>query len=101
MSDAILGAPVEIPIIDGKVKVKIDPGTQPGKVLRLRGKGLPDINGYGTGDLLVKINVFITKNISKEEKKIIEKISISPNFSPSKAANERGFFNKMKDFFEN
>ncbi|MBK7733308.1 MAG: molecular chaperone DnaJ [Bacteroidales bacterium] len=65
--DAILGANVEIPTIDGKVRIKIEPGTQGGKILRLRGKGLPDVNGYGKGDLLVNVNVWIPKNLSREE----------------------------------
>jgi molecular chaperone DnaJ len=59
--------PVEIPTIDGKVKIKMEPGTQPGKILRLRGKGLPEFNGYGKGDLLVNISVWVPKNLSREE----------------------------------
>jgi molecular chaperone DnaJ len=70
--DAILGANVEVPTIEGKVRIKIDPGTQGGKILRLRGKGLPDVNGYGKGDLLVNVNVWIPKNLSKEELKAVE-----------------------------
>jgi len=99
--DAVLGSAVEIPTVDSKVKVKIDSGTQAGKILRLRGKGIPDVNGYErTGDLLVKVNVFIPKYISKEEKKMIEKLRDAENFSASKASKEKGFFSKMKDFFE-
>ena len=98
--DAIIGTPVEIPTVDGKVKVKIDPGTQPGKILRLRGKGIPDINGYGKGDLLVKINVWVPSNLSKEEKKIIEKLKESSNFSPNPSKSEKSFFGRMKDYFE-
>lgn len=64
--EAVLGETVEIPTIEGKVKVKIEAGTQPGKILRLRGKGLPDVNGYGKGDLLAKVNVWIPKNLSKD-----------------------------------
>ena len=66
---AALGGAVEIPTIDGKVKVKIESGTQPGKVLRLRGKGLPNVNGYGTGDLLVNVSVYVPETLNKEEKK--------------------------------
>ena len=97
--DAILGFAVEIPTLSGKVKVKIESGTQSGKILRLRGKGLPDVQGYGRGDLLVKINIYIPKNISKDERKVLEKLKDSENFT-AKAAAEKGFFNKVKDFFE-
>lgn len=95
--DAILGTAAEIPTVDGKVKVKIEPGTQPGKILRLRGKGLPEVNSYHHGDLLVKINVWIPSAVSKDEKKTLEKMKNSPSFSPKKEQN--GFFNKMKDIF--
>ena len=98
--DAVLGDSVEIPTLEGKVKVKIDPGTQPGKILRLRGKGLPDVNGYGKGDLLVKVNVWIPKNLSKEEKKVIEDLKERSFLKPEKMDNKKGFFRKMKDFFE-
>ena len=91
---------IDIPTLEGKVKIKIDPGTQPGKILRLRGKGLPDVNGYGRGDLLVSINVWIPKNLSKEEKKTIEKFIESPNFTPAPDASEKSFFQRMKNFFE-
>lgn len=97
--DAILGTPVEIPTLNGKVKVKIEPGTQAGKILRLRGKGVPDVQGYGRGDLLVKVNVFIPKNISKEEKKVLEKLRNSDNFT-AQETEEKSFFNRVKDFFE-
>jgi molecular chaperone DnaJ len=97
--DAILGAPVEIPTLNGKVKVKIEPGTQAGKILRLRGKGLPDVQGYGRGDLLVKINVYIPKNITKEEKKTLENLKDSKNFE-AKPEDDKNFFNRVKDFFE-
>ncbi len=97
--NAILGTAAEIPTIDGRVKVKIDAGTQSGKILRLRGKGLPDVNRYGTGDLLVKINVWIPKNIKKEDRKLIEKLSKSDSFKPSPSNEEKGFFQRMKDYF--
>ncbi len=97
---AALGAAVEIPTIDGKVKVKIEAGTQPGKILRLRNKGIPDVNGYGKGDLLVKINVWIPKNLSRDEKKIIEDMDSSSNFEPAPTNSEKSFFRRMKDMFE-
>ena len=80
--EAVLGETVEIPTIEGKVKVKIEAGTQPGKILRLRGKGLPDVNGYGKGDLLAKVNVWIPKNLSKDEKKLVEKMKEAEGFKP-------------------
>ena len=97
--EATLGAPVEIPTLEGRVKVKIEAGTQPGKVLRLRGKGLPEVNAYGRGDLLAKINVWIPKNISKDERKIMEKLTDSESFIPNPTSHEKGFFSKMKDMF--
>jgi len=97
--DAILGSNAEIPTIDGKVKVKIDPGTQPGKVLRLRGKGLPTYGSYGKGDLLVRINIFIPKNISKDDKKTIEKLQKSQDFNPQAVKGEKNFFDRVKDIF--
>ena len=100
ISDAILGSSAEIPTIEGKAKIKIEPGTQPGKTLRLKGKGLPTINSYGKGDLLVNINVWIPQNLDKEEQKIIEKIKDSENFKPKPSKQEKGFFSKMKDYFE-
>jgi molecular chaperone DnaJ len=97
---AALGSPVEIPTVEGKVKIKIEPGTQPGKVLRLRGKGLPDVNGYGRGDLLVSINVWVPKNLAKEEKALLEKMVNSKNFAPNPDSSDRNFFERMRGFFD-
>jgi len=97
--DAILGANVEVPTIDGKVRIKIDPGTQGGKILRLRGKGLPEVNGYGKGDLLVNVNVWIPKNLTKEEMKNIEQYRTSPTFTPRPDADDKGFFDRVKNYF--
>lgn len=97
--DAILGAPVEIPTIEGKVKVKIEPGTQPGKILRLRGKGIPEINGYGRGDLLVQLNVWIPKDVSKEDRKVIEKLKESDSFQPKPSDKDSNIFSRMKNMF--
>ena len=96
---AILGGQVEVPTVDGKVKVTINPGTQPGKVLRLRGKGLPNVNRYGTGDLLVNVGVYIPENLSKDEKATIEKLSLSQNVKPNSAAS-RDFFSRFRNMFE-
>ncbi|MBK6952297.1 MAG: hypothetical protein IPH24_09675 [Crocinitomicaceae bacterium] len=84
---------------EGKAKIKIEPGTQSGKMLRLRGKGLPNLNGYG-GDLFVHINVWTPKKVSSEEKAMLEKLGQSENFSPKPEGKEQGFFRKMKDFFQ-
>ena len=97
--EAVLGETVEIPTIEGKVKVKIEAGTQPGKILRLRGKGLPDVNGYGKGDLLAKVNVWIPKNLSKDEKKLVEKMREAEGFKPGNS-DKKSIFSKMKDFFD-
>ncbi len=97
--DAALGTSVEVPTIGGKVKIKLDPGTQSGKILRLRGKGIRDIDGYGQGDQLIYTNVWTPKNLSAEEKKMLEALKNSPNFRPDPGKNEKGFFEKMKDLF--
>jgi len=98
--DAVLGNTIEVPLVEGKAKIKIDPGTQSGKMLRLRGKGLPNLNGYGTGDLFVHINVWTPKKVSSEEKAMLEKLRTSENFIPNPGGSEQGFFKKMKDFFQ-
>lgn len=98
--DASIGTTVEIPTVDGKVKIKVEPGTQPGKILRLRGKGIPDINGYGRGDLLVTVNVWIPKDLSKEERSALEKLNTSKNFQPQPNSEDKNFFKKMRNLFE-
>ena len=98
---AILGGSAEVPTIDGKVKIKIEPGTQPGKTMRLRGKGLPVVQGYGygTGDLIVQIGVYIPENLSREEKETFEKLRTSENMKPGATA-KSNFFNRFKKMFE-
>lgn len=98
-ADAALGASVEIPTLNGKVKIKIDPSTPSGRVVRLRGKGLPVMNGYGRGDLLVSLNVWVPKELTREEKKMLEDLQKHPNFQPNPTKQERGFFDKMKEMF--
>jgi molecular chaperone DnaJ len=98
--DAISGTHVEVPTVDNNVKIKIEPGTQPGKILRLRGKGLPEVNGYGRGDLLVNVNVWIPKNLSREEARIFEKLKDSESFIPKPDKNDKGFFERMRGYFE-
>ncbi len=99
-SQASLGDTIEVPTLDGKAKIKLEPGTPSGKVLRLKGKGLPDLNGYGRGDLLVCINVWIPKKLTKEEKDLLQKLADLPNMQPNPTPQERGFFDKMKDIFK-
>lgn len=98
-ADAALGTSIEIPTVDNKVKIKIDAGTQSGKVLRLKGKGLPDVNSYGTGDMLVNINVWTPQNLTSEEKKILENFRSAKNFEPNPNRKEKGFFDRMREYF--
>jgi len=97
--DAALGTSVEVPSIGGKVRIKIDPGTQSGKILRLRGKGVKDINGYGAGDQLIYVNVWTPKKLSNEEKAKLESLRQSTNFHPHPDENDKGFFERMKEYF--
>ena len=99
-ADAVLGESIEIPTINGKAKIKVEPGTQSGKMLRLKGKGLPQLQGYGTGDLFVHINIWTPSKISKEEKELLEKIQKSDNFKPKLDGSEKGFFQRVKDMFQ-
>ncbi|PJA06764.1 MAG: molecular chaperone DnaJ [Flavobacteriales bacterium CG_4_10_14_0_2_um_filter_32_8] len=98
--DATLGASTEIKTIDGKVKINIEPGTQSGKVLRLKGKGIPNIQGYGKGDFLIYVNVWTPQKVSKEEKVILEKLKSSENFKPNPTSKDKGFFERMKEYFK-
>ena len=97
--DAAIGTSIEVPAIGGKVRIKIEPGTQSGKILRLRGKGLKDLNGYGTGDQLIYVNVWTPKKLTSEEKAKLESLKDAPNFQPHPDANEKGFFERMKEYF--
>jgi molecular chaperone DnaJ len=98
--DAALGASIEVPTIEGKVKIKVDPGTQPGKILRLRGKGIKDLNGYGRGDQLIHLNVWTPKNVTGEERELLERLRDSRNFTPNPGKNDKGFFEKVKEYFQ-
>ena len=97
--DAMLGCEVEIPCIDGKQKVKVEPGTQSGTVVRLKGKGLPGLNSYGTGDLYVKFAVWIPKKLTKEEKALFESMRQNENLKPNPTKEDKSFFEKLKDLF--
>ena len=96
---AALGGKVEIPTIDGRARVTIEPGTQPGKVLRLRGKGLPSVNGYGNGDLLVNVMVYVPENLTSSEKQAVEALRESPSFKPSSTTKER-IFSRLRHMFD-
>ena len=99
--DAMLGAEVSIPCLDGEYKIKVDAGTQSGEVVRLRGRGLPSVNGYGgTGDLYVKIAVWIPKKLSREEKDIVESLRNKESFKPNPSKEDKSFFDKIKDLFD-
>lgn len=99
-ADAALGTSVEIPTLEGKAKIKIDTGTQAGKVLRLKGKGLPSINSFGRGDLLVNVNVWTPQHLNSDEKALLEKLRSSPNFQPNPGRNDKSWKDKMKEFFQ-
>jgi len=97
--EAALGTSLEVPTIDGKVKIKIDPGTHSGKILRLRGKGIKELNGYGRGDQLIYVNVWTPQKLSTEERKALEGFKSSGNFRPNPGKGEKSFFDRMKEFF--
>ena len=99
LSDAVLGNSKEIDTVTGKVRIKIDAGVQSGKILRLRGKGIPSINGYGKGDLLVHVNVWTPKSLSKEQKDFFENMKNDENFEPKPDSDDKSFFEKVKDMF--
>jgi molecular chaperone DnaJ len=98
-TDAALGAQAEVPLLGSKAKITIEPGTQSGRIVRLRGKGLPSVDSYGQGDLLININVWTPKKLSKEERELLEKLRDSENFNPDADHQERGFFDKVRDMF--
>ena len=99
-ADAALGTSVEVPTIDGRVKIKVPAGTQSGKIFRLKGKGLPSVQAYGTGDQLIHVNVWTPKKVNDEERALLEKLKSMPNFHPQPGKSEKTFFEKMKDYFK-
>ena len=98
-ADAALGTSVEVPTLDGRVKVKIPAATQAGKILRLKGKGLPSVQEYGKGDQLININIWTPRDLTHEEKAILEKLRTAPNFQPKPTKEDKGFFERMKEMF--
>ena len=97
--DAVFGTQIEVPTIDGRAKIKIPPGTQSGKIFRLKGKGFPNINGYEKGDQLIQVNVWTPQHVSTEEKQMLEKLQQSQNFVPKPEKNDKSFFEKVREMF--
>jgi molecular chaperone DnaJ len=98
-TDAALGAQAEVPLLGSKAKITIEAGTQGGRIVRLRGKGLPAVDSYGQGDLLININVWTPKKLTKDERDLLEQLRDSENFNPDADHQERGFFDKVRDMF--
>jgi len=98
-TDAVFGTQVEVPTIDGKAKIKIPTGTQSGKIFRLKGKGFPAVNSYEKGDQLIHVNVWTPQHFTQEEKNMLEKLGLSPNFQPKPDKNEKNFFDKVREMF--
>ena len=99
ISEAVLGISKDIEAVNGKVRIKLEEGIQSGKILRLTGKGIPSLNGYGNGDLLVHINVWTPKTLSKDQKEFFEKNLTNDNFLPNPEQSDKSFFEKVKDMF--
>ena len=96
---AVLGASVEVPTVDARAKIKIEPGTQAGKVLRLRGKGIPDVNGYGRGDILVVVNIDVPSSVSASEKGLLEQLAQTEHFKQAGQSRDMNIFDRMRSFF--
>ena len=99
VAEAVLGVSKEIELIEGKVRIKLEPGIQSGKTLRLKHKGIRDLNGYSTGDLLVHINVWTPKQLNKDQRKFFESMLDDDNFKPQPEKSDKSFFEKVKDMF--
>ena len=97
--DAVFGTNIEVPTIDGKAKIKIPPGTQSGKIFRLKGKGFPAVNSYEKGDQLIHVNVWTPQNLNSEEKSMMEKMKESQNFQPKPEKGDKSFFDKVREMF--
>lgn len=97
--DAVFGTQIEVPTIDGRAKIKIPPGTQSGKIFRLKGKGFPNVNSYEKGDQLIQVNVWTPQHVSAAEKEMLEKLQQSENFQPKPDKNDKSFFDKVREMF--
>ncbi len=98
-ADAALGTSIEIPTITGRAKMKIPPGTQSGKIFRMKGKGLPSVQNYGVGDQLIQVNIWTPKKLSSKDRSLLEQMKEMPSFNPDPGKSDGGFFDRMKDFF--
>lgn len=98
-ADAVFGTQAEVPTIDGRAKIKIPPGTQSGRIFRLKGKGFPAVNSYEKGDQLISVNVWTPQTLTSEEKAILEKLGKSPNFQPHPEKSDKSFFDKVREMF--
>ena len=94
-----MGSQVEIPLLQGKAKIRIEAGTQSGKIVRLKGKGMPSVDSYGKGDLLVNLNVWTPQQLTSEEREVLEKWREATNFQPDPDPREKGFFDRVRDMF--
>ena len=99
MPQAALGCNVDVPCLNGTVNIKIPAGTQSGDIIRVKGKGLPEINSYRVGELVINVNVWTPKKLSKEEEQIMKNLLESENFKPKPSANDKSVFDKIRDFF--
>ena len=99
-ADAVLGTQVDVPTLDGKARIKIPSGTQPGKMFRLKGKGLPALNSYGRGDLIVSVNIWVPESVSKDEKAFLEQMNTKKSFTPDNSQKKKSFFDRMKEYFD-
>ena len=97
--DAVFGTQIEVPTIDGRAKIKVPPGTQSGKIFRLKGKGFPNVNSYEKGDQLIQVNVWTPQHVTHDEKEALEKMNESKNFIPNPEKNEKSFFDKVREMF--
>jgi molecular chaperone DnaJ len=95
----VLGGEVEVPTVDSKVKIKIEAGTHAGKILRLRGKGIPDFNGYGRGDQLIVIDITVPSKITNDERKLFEQLAEKPSFKKAESVKNQNIFDRMHNFF--
>ncbi|HPB01613.1 MAG TPA: DnaJ C-terminal domain-containing protein, partial [Bacteroidales bacterium] len=99
-ADAVLGTQIDVPTLDGKARIKIPAGTIPGKMFRLKGKGLPALNSYGRGDLIVSINIWVPQSVSKDEKTFLEQMNTKNGFQPDNSQKKKSFFDRMKEYFD-
>jgi len=98
--DAAMGTQIEVPTLDGKVRIKVPPGTQSGKIFRLQDKGLPAVQGYGRGDQLIHVNVWTPQKLTSDERDLLERMRSMPNFTPAPEKSERTIYEKLRDYFK-